>query len=268
MGNKVNASGIRLGIMTSAGTINVDWRAKWYAKPKDYAKILHSDLLARGYLEKALYSAGVSRILISRAANTDKNVPNQPVRIIAHVARPGVVIGKKGGSIERIQKELGKILNTPVYLSIKEIIKPELDAKLIAENIASQLVKRINYRRAVKRAITTSMRMGALGIKITVSGRIGGTEIARRETFHEGRMPLHEFRARIDRDTATARTTSGAIGIIVCIHVAANASIENNSRHPSLEGGRSKRTYNNDRGGDKTFSKRSHSSSFKKNDKI
>lgn len=211
MGHKVNPRGIRLGI-------TAEHRAKWYAKPTAYAKILNADLAARAYLEKALKPAGVGAIIIAREANIGGSRSQEMVRITADVARPGVVIGKKGEAVDRMKKQLEVIMGMPVHLSIQEVRKPELDAKLIAENIASQLVRRIGHRRAMKRAVSTAMRMGALGIKVRVAGRLGGTEIARSEVYQEGRMPLHEFKANIDRDFATAHTSSGAIGIMVWIH--------------------------------------------------
>ncbi len=212
MGHKVNPRGIRLGITTN-------WRAQWYAKPKDYARVVNSDLKARAYLEKALKPAGVSTILIAREANSREDQPHYLIKVTAYVARPGIVIGKKGGLVEQIKKELETILISPIYLSIQEVRKPEIDPKLIAENIANQIVNQSKfYRRAMKRAVSTAMRMGALGIKVRIAGRLGGTEIARDEVYQEGRMPLHEFRANIDRDFATANTSSGIIGVTVWIH--------------------------------------------------
>jgi small subunit ribosomal protein S3 len=235
MGHKVNPRGIRLGI-------TADWRAKWYAKPRDYAKLLHADLLARADLEKALKPAGVGLINIARASNASEQSGKQLVKITAHVARPGVVIGKKGGAVERMKQRLETIMGMPVNLSIQEVRKPELDAKLIAENIASQLVRRVSHRRAMKRAIASAMRMGALGIKIRVAGRLGGTEIARNETYQEGQMPLQEFRAMIDRDTATAHTSSGAIGVAVSIYKKAETERALSSRDLKDRIGRKPRT--------------------------
>lgn len=207
MGNKVNPRGIRLGITT-------DWKARWYAEPKDYARMLHADLLARGYLEKELKPAGVSTILIERLS--EKSL-SQAAKIIAFVARPGVVIGKKGRSVEDIKQVLERTMGIPVNLSIKEIRKPELDAKLVAKSIADQLTRRVMFKRAMKRAIDTTMRAGALGVRIVVSGRLGGAEIARRECNQKGRMPFHTFRAKIDHDFSEARTNYGSIGIKVSI---------------------------------------------------
>lgn len=202
MGHKVNPVGIRLGIVK-------DWAAKWYARPRDYANTLLADLQARAFLEKELLAAGVSRILIER--------PARNARIVCYVARPGVVIGKKGEFIERLSKRAGEIMGVPVHLTIEEVRKPELDAKLVAESIAQQLERRVMFRRAMKRAVTSAMRLGAKGIKITVSGRLGGAEIARTEWYREGRVPLHTFRADIDYGLAEAKTTYGIIGVKVWI---------------------------------------------------
>lgn len=201
-----DSRGMRLGITS-------DWSAKWYASSKEYSKILNSDLLARLYLEKHLKPAGVSNILIERDAN-DLAIP----KIKVYVARPGLVIGKKGDLAERVKNKLQSIMGAPVYLSIQEIARPELDAKLIAENIANQLVRRMNHKRAMKKVISTAMRSGALGIKIKVSGRLGGVEIARNECYTEGSVPLNTLRAHIDDGYAVAHTGSGAVGVTVFIH--------------------------------------------------
>lgn len=202
MGHKTNPVGIRLGIVK-------DWNAKWYATSKDYANTLHSDLQTRAYLEKELAPAGVSCIRIER--------PARNARIIVNVARPGVVIGKKGEYVEKLGKNIELIMGIPVHLSVEEVRKPELDAKLVAESIAQQLERRVMFRRAMKRSVSSAIRLGAKGIKINVSGRLGGAEIARSEWYREGRVPLHTFRADIDYGTAEAKTTYGIIGVKVWI---------------------------------------------------
>ncbi|MBO0613170.1 MAG: ribosomal protein [Pseudomonadota bacterium] len=206
MGQKVHPTGIRLGIAT-------DWRSKWYAEGKDYADFLFKDLEVRTFLKKKLKEASVSRIQIER--------PAKSAFITIHTARPGVVIGKKGEDIEKLRAEtaakLGLHVNN-VKLNIEEIRKPELDSQLVAESIASQLERRIMFRRAAKRAVANAMRLGALGIKVCVAGRLNGAEIARTEFFREGRVPLHTLRADIDYATAEALTTYGIIGVKVWIY--------------------------------------------------
>lgn len=202
MGHKVNPVGIRLRIVR-------DWTAKWYASAKDFANTLQTDLKARELIKKQLFQAGVSDILIER--------PARNARIIVKAARPGVVIGKKGEAIERLSKQVSQIMGIPANITIEEVRKPELDAKLVAESIAQQLERRVMFRRAMKRAVTTAMRLGAKGIKINVSGRLGGAEIARSEWYREGRVPLHTFRADIDYGTSEAKTTYGIIGVKVWI---------------------------------------------------
>lgn len=202
MGQKVNPTGIRLGITT-------DWTSKWYAGNKDYADYLNADLQVRDYLVKKLRGAAISRIQIERPARTAK--------ISIHSARPGVIIGKKGGEIEALRDEVAKIMHVPVHITIEEVRKPELDAKLVAETVAQQLERRIMFRRAMKRAVQSTMRAGAEGIKICLSGRLAGAEIARTEWYREGRVPLHTFRADIDYGTAVAQTTYGVIGVKVWI---------------------------------------------------
>ncbi|VAW85652.1 SSU ribosomal protein S3p (S3e) [hydrothermal vent metagenome] len=202
MGQKVHPIGIRLGIVK-------DWTSKWYADSKDYADYLYTDLKVREYLKKKLLQASVSRIQIER--------PARNARITVHTARPGMVIGKKGEDIESLRKEVSKMMGIPVHINIEEIRKPELDAQLVAESVAQQLERRIMYRRAMKRAVTNTMRLGAGGIKINVAGRLNGAEIARREWYREGRVPLHTLRADIDYGTAEAHTPSGVIGIKVWI---------------------------------------------------
>lgn len=203
MGHKVNPVGIRLNITRTS-------TAKWYAKPKEYADFLIRDIKARALIEKDLPQAGVSSIQIERAART--------VKIKIFVARPGAVIGKKGEYIERLREKLEKIMLSSVRLTVLEVKKPELDAKLVAENIAQQLERRVMFRRAMKRAVQMALRMGAKGIKIEVSGRLGGAEIARSERYQEGSVPLHTFRADIDYCLAEAQTTYGKLGVKVWIY--------------------------------------------------
>lgn len=202
MGQKVHPIGIRLGIVK-------DWTSKWYADSKDYADYLLIDLKVREYLKKKLQQASVSRIQIER--------PARNARITVHTARPGMVIGKKGEDIETLRQEVTKMMGIPVHINIEEIRKPELDAQLVAESVAQQLERRIMYRRAMKRAVTNTMRLGAQGIKINVAGRLNGAEIARREWYREGRVPLHTLRADIDYGFAEAHTPSGVIGIKVWV---------------------------------------------------
>lgn len=202
MGQKVHPTGIRLGIIK-------DWTSKWYADSKDYANFLHSDLQVREYLRKKLANASVSRIQIERPAGN--------ARVIIHTARPGIVIGKKGEDIERLRMDISKLLGVPTQVSVEEIRKPELDAYLVAESVAQQIQRRIMFRRAMKRAVTNTMRLGAEGIRINVSGRLNGAEIARSEWYREGRVPLHTLRADIDYGIAEAHTTYGIIGIKVWI---------------------------------------------------
>lgn len=205
MGHKVNPNGIRLGIVR-------DWNSKWYASSKEYGSYLFTDLKVREFLRKKLANASVSRIQIQR--------PARNARITIHTARPGIVIGKKGEDIEALRKDVAKRMDLPVqsvHISIEEIRKPELDATLVAESIAQQLERRIMFRRAMKRAVTNAMRLGALGIKVNVGGRLNGAEIARSEWYREGRVPLHTFRADIDYGVAEAHTTAGVIGVKVWI---------------------------------------------------
>lgn len=201
MGQKVHPIGMRLGIVR-------DWDSRWYAPSKEFAKTLCDDLKLRKFLEKKLHQAGVSRIKIERQPKNAK--------IVVYAARPGVIIGK-GREIEALRDEANKLLNVAVHISIEEVRKPELDAKLVAETIAQQLEKRVMFRRAMKRAVTTAMRQGAKGIKICVSGRLGGAEIARSEWYREGRIPLHTLRADIDYGLGEAFTTYGVIGVKVWI---------------------------------------------------
>jgi small subunit ribosomal protein S3 len=201
MGQKVNPIGLRLGI-------NRTWDSRWYADG-DYAKMLHEDIKLRKFLSDRLQQAGVAKIVIER--------PAKKARITIHTARPGVVIGKKGADIEKLRGDLAKMTNGEVNLNIVEIRKPEIDAKLIAENIAQQLERRVAFRRAMKRAVQSAMRLGAQGIRINCGGRLGGAEIARVEWYREGRVPLHTLRADIDFGTATAKTTYGTCGVKVWV---------------------------------------------------
>lgn len=201
MGQKVNPIGIRLGIVK-------DWNSTWYAG-KNYAQLLNQDINLRKELKLRLANAAVSKIQIARPANN--------AVITIHSARPGVLIGKKGGGIESIRSDISKKLGVPVHLNIEEVKKPELDSTLVAESIAQQLEQRVMFRRAMKRAVTTAMKAGAKGVKICISGRLGGAEIARSEWYREGRVPLHTFRADIDYGTAESKTTYGIIGVKVWI---------------------------------------------------
>ncbi|MCF7985569.1 MAG: 30S ribosomal protein S3 [Thiohalocapsa sp.] len=202
MGQKVHPTGIRLGIVK-------DWTSTWYANSKNYADLLNTDLDVREFLRKKLASASVSRIQINR--------PAKNAHITIHTARPGVVIGKKGEEIDKLRAEVSRRMGIPVHISIEEIRKPELDAQLVAEGIAQQLERRIMFRRAMKRAVQSSMRVGAGGIRVNIAGRLNGAEIARSEWYREGRVPLHTLRADIDYGFAEARTTYGILGVKVWI---------------------------------------------------
>jgi small subunit ribosomal protein S3 len=202
MGQKVHPTGIRLGIVK-------DHTSTWYANNQNYSKQLLNDLQVRKYLEEKLVQASVSRIEIQR--------PAQTARITIHTARPGIVIGKKGEDVEKLRNAVSGMMGVPVHINIEEIRKPELDAKLVAQNIAGQLERRVMFRRAMKRAVQNAMRAGAKGIKVQVSGRLGGAEIARAEWYREGRVPLHTLRADIDYATYEASTTYGIIGVKVWI---------------------------------------------------
>ncbi|MFM8353452.1 MAG: 30S ribosomal protein S3 [Gammaproteobacteria bacterium] len=202
MGQKVNPVGFRLGIVKDHTSI-------WYADKKNYARYLLTDLKVREYLRERLAQASISRVEIER--------PAQTARITIHSARPGIVIGKKGEDVERLRVDLARMMGVPVHVNIEEIRKPELDALLVAQNVAQQLERRVQFRRAMRRVIQNAMRLGAEGIKVRVSGRLGGAEIARAEVYHEGRVPLHTLRADIDYSTWEAKTTYGVIGIKVWI---------------------------------------------------
>jgi small subunit ribosomal protein S3 len=202
MGQKVHPYGIRLGIIK-------DWTSTWYADRRRYADYLNTDIAVRTFLRKKLAHASVSRIQIERPAHN--------ARIIIHTARPGIVIGKKGEDIESLRKQIAQLMGIPVHLSVEEIRKPELDSYLVAESVAQQLERRIMFRRAMKRAVSNALRLGAQGIKINVAGRLNGAEIARTEWYREGRVPLHTLRADIDYGFAEAKTTYGIIGVKVWI---------------------------------------------------
>jgi len=201
LGQKINPIGFRLGVIKT-------WDSKWYAEA-DYAKLLHEDLKIRAFLKKRLYTSGVSKIEIERAANKTK--------INIFTARPGLIIGKKGSEVETIKKELSKLTSKEIFININEVRKPELDAQLVAENVALQLERRIAFRRAMKKSVTSALKFGAKGIRITCSGRLGGAEMSRTEWYREGRVPLHTLRADIDYGFAEAKTTYGLIGIKVLI---------------------------------------------------
>ncbi len=202
MGQKVHPNGIRLGI-------NKTWSSRWFSK-SEYTKLLHQDLEIKKYVEKKLKNASISRINIERAA--------KKLRLSIYSSRPGIIIGKKGADIETLKNDLSKMSNLEVFLDIKEVRKPEVEAKLVAENIANQLEKRISFRRAMKKAVQSAMRLGAKGVKVVCSGRLGGAEIARTEKYHEGSVPLHTLRGDIDYATAEAETTYGICGIKVWIN--------------------------------------------------
>lgn len=201
MGQKVHPVGLRLGIVRS-------WDSKWFAK-KGYAKLVHEDAQIRQFLKDKLYHAGVSRIEIARAA--------ERARIRIHTARPGIVIGKKGAEIEGLKRQLEQMVKREILIDIQEVRKPEMDATLVAENIALQLTRRVAFRRAMKKAVSSALKFGAKGVRVACAGRLGGAEMARREWYREGRVPLHTLRADIDYGTAVAKTTYGVIGVKVWI---------------------------------------------------
>jgi small subunit ribosomal protein S3 len=202
MGQKVNPNGIRLGVIK-------DWNSRWYAEGPAYADFLNTDIQVRQFLKAKLANASVSRIQIDR--------PARNARIVVHTARPGIVIGKKGEDIEALRRQVSSMIGIPVQIGVEEIRKPELDSLLVAESVAQQLERRIMFRRAMKRAVSNAMRLGAQGIRINVAGRLNGAEIARSEWYREGRVPLHTLRADIDYGFAEARTTYGVIGVKVWI---------------------------------------------------
>ena len=202
MGQKVNPNGLRLGI-------NKTWSSRWFSKT-NYAKLLHEDLEIKKYIKEKLASASISKVIIERAA--------KKLRLTIYSSRPGIIIGKKGADIELLKNKLSEMSKLEVYLDIKEVRKPEVEAKLVAENIASQLEKRISFRRAMKKAVQSAMRLGAKGVKVVCSGRLGGAEIARTEKYHLGSVPLHTLRTDIDYAAAEAETTYGICGIKVWIN--------------------------------------------------
>jgi small subunit ribosomal protein S3 len=202
MGQKINPIGFRLGI-------NRTWDSRWFAD-RNYAELLHEDIRIREFLRKKLAAAGVSKIVIER--------PSKKARVTIHTARPGVVIGRKGQDIEKLRREIAEMTTADVHLNIVEIRKPEVDAQLVAENVAQQMERRVSIRRAMKRAVQSAMRMGAEGIRINCSGRLGGAEIARMQWYREGRVPLHTLRANIDYGEARALTTYGICGVKIWIY--------------------------------------------------
>jgi len=202
MGQKVNPIGMRLGV-------NRTWESRWYADKGEYANLLHEDLKIRNMLVKDLRQAGVSRVVIER--------PHKKCRVTIHSARPGVIIGKKGADIEKLKQRIAKMTDSEVVLNIVEVRKPEVDAQLVAESIAQQLERRVGFRRAMKRAVQSAMRLGAQGIRINCGGRLGGAEIARTEWYREGRVPLHTLRADIDYGVAEAMTAYGICGVKIWI---------------------------------------------------
>lgn len=202
MGQKVNPIALRLGI-------NKTWDSRWYHE-KDYAELLHQDFAIRNYIKKTLHAAGISKVVIER--------PAKKARLSIHTARPGVLIGKKGSDIEKLKVKLSEIAKTEVTINIIEVRKPELDAVLVAEGIAQQIERRVSFRRAMKRAMQTALRLGAQGIRVNCSGRLGGAEIARMEWYREGRVPLHTLRSDIDYGVGTAKTTYGTCGVKVWIY--------------------------------------------------
>ena len=204
MGQKVHPTGFRLGI-------NKTWDSRWYAG-KSFPHLLEEDIRIRNFLKERLYHAGVSKIEIERAA--DKG---QKAKINIYTARPGIIIGKKGAEVENLRRELQKKTQKEMIINIKEVKKAEMDAQLVAENVALQLERRVSFRRAMKRAVTSALKMGARGIRIACAGRLGGAEMARREWYREGRVPLHTLRANIDYGFAEAKTTYGVIGVKVWI---------------------------------------------------
>ena len=202
MGQKVNPIGLRLGI-------NRTWDSRWFANTGEYGQLLHEDLKIRKYLEKELKQAAISKVVIER--------PHKKCRVTIHAARPGLIIGKKGADIEKLRKKLTEMTKSETHLNIVEVRKPEIDATLIAQSIAQQLERRIAFRRAMKRAVQSAMRLGAEGIRINCSGRLGGAEIARMEWYREGRVPLHTLRADVDFGYGTAKTTYGTCGVKVWV---------------------------------------------------
>lgn len=203
MGQKVNATGLRLGI-------NRTWDSRWFADNAEYGQLLHEDLKIRNYIEKELKQAAISKVVIER--------PHKKCRVTIHSARPGLIIGKKGADIEKLRRKISQMTDAETHLNIVEVRKPEIDARLIAQSIAQQLERRVAFRRAMKRAVQSAMRLGAEGIRINCTGRLGGAEIARIEWYREGRVPLHTLRADIDYGTAEAMTAYGVCGVKVWVY--------------------------------------------------
>lgn len=201
MGQKVHPKGFRLGIIK-------DWDSRWYAE-KDYSKLLHEDIRVRNFIKEKLFAAGVSEIIIERTAKR--------ARINIHAARPGIIIGKKGAEVEALRREIQKMTNKDIFINIVEVRKPEIEAQLVAENIAGQLERRVAFRRALKRSVSSALRFGAEGIKVMCAGRLNGAEMSRTEWYREGRVPLQTLRADIDYGFAQARTTYGIIGVKVWV---------------------------------------------------
>ena len=229
MGQKVNPVGLRLGI-------NKTWDSRWFARKAEYGNLLHEDIRIRDALMTDLKQAAVSRVVVER--------PHRKCRVTIHTARPGIVIGKKGADIEKLRKAVAKMTDSDVVINIVEIRKPELDATLVAESIAQQLERRVAFRRAMKRAVQTSMRLGAQGIRINCSGRLGGAEIARLEWYREGRVPLHTLRADVDYGVATAFTTYGTCGVKVWIfkgEIMEHDSMAQDKKMQEAEAGRPRR---------------------------
>jgi small subunit ribosomal protein S3 len=234
VGQKVHPKGLRIGIVK-------DWDAKWYARDKNFVELLHEDIKVRNWVKKHLYASGVSRVEIERAANR--------IKVTVHTAKPGMVIGKGGAGVEDLRKKIENLTGKSASVNIIEVKVPEVDAILIAESIASQLEKRISFRRAMKQAVTRAMRLGARGVRVVISGRIGGAEIARRERDWEGTVPLHTLRADIDYGTAEASTTYGKIGVKVWVYrgevlpgatIAARREEDRGARRGGDRGGRRK----------------------------
>jgi len=217
LGQKVCPIGLRIGITKS-------WDSKWFAEKQKYTLLLHEDIKIRSLIKKEFYQAGISKIELERAAS-------ERVRVVIYAARPGMIIGRKGQEIESLRRGLGKMTGKDVYLDIREVKRPEVDAQLVAENVALQLSRRVAYRRAMKRAMSSALRLGAIGIKVMVAGRLGGAEIARKEWYREGRVPLTTLRADIDYGFAEAKTTYGIIGVKVWIFK--GEVLERKARHTS-----------------------------------
>jgi small subunit ribosomal protein S3 len=217
MGQKVHPKGFRLGVLEG-------WESRWFAQ-KEYASLLHDDIKVRGFIKKRLHHAGIAKIEIERAANKAK--------INIYTARPGIVIGKKGAEIEKLKSELAKLTDREVYLNIHEVRRPDLDAQLVAENVALQLERRVAFRRAMKESVARAIRMGAQGVKVRCSGRLAGAEIARTEWYREGRVPLHTLRADISYGLAEAKTTYGVIGVKVWIFRGEVLTREEEQRNPT-----------------------------------